>query len=133
MGDPRSDVDKTLRFPVDKFVGKLHLTSGELDLVRRALRYYISGEQRAVQEAACFAKTLPNSAKHKEHAADVKRQADAHMDAAHALLEKLRTDDAVQACKGDYEPKKGSYSALWKCECGSKSPQTCPKLTKEQQ
>lgn len=65
------------------------LSRGEIGLIRRALRYYINGEQRAVQEARAAANSFPKSPKHAAHAADVKQQADAHIAAAEALLAKL--------------------------------------------
>lgn len=64
------------------------LTNGERGLVIRALRYYIHSERRAVQDAA-LAPRKGSQAKHDAHAADVKRQAEHHIEAAEALLTKL--------------------------------------------
>lgn len=67
-----------------------NLTVGETNLVVRALRYYINGEQRAIQEAVCKARASPKSVKFAGYARDITEQATAHIDAANNLIEKLR-------------------------------------------
>lgn len=71
------------------------LTVGERGLIRRALLYYINGERSAIHDAAVKARDT-NSASARIHAADVKRQADQHIEAATALIEKLMLADKAE-------------------------------------
>jgi len=57
------------------------LTSGEIDLLRRALRCYIHGEQLAMQSAAC--------SRDAAHAADVRRQVTPRIQVCGELLDRL--------------------------------------------
>lgn len=63
------------------------LSSGEILLIRRALRVYANTEQQAIHNAVVAIK----KPKDKLHAADVKQHAQKHIDAAEALLDYLRT------------------------------------------
>lgn len=57
------------------------LASGEIDLIRRALRTYMCAEQQAIQTAAC--------ARDPAHHADVKRQVMPRIEVAGELLDRL--------------------------------------------
>ncbi len=65
------------------------LRPGEVDLILRALRYYVHGEQVAISNALLEARRTKRN-KDALHAADVKQQAQSHIDAAQALHIKLR-------------------------------------------
>lgn len=67
------------------------LTSGQVDLIRRALRYYAHAEQLAIQDARVAAARTRRK-KDAVHAEDVARHAGAHVAAADALLEYLAPD-----------------------------------------
>lgn len=76
------------------------LSSGQVDLIRRALRYYAHAEQDAVQAAVVKA----NQSRKKgdqEHARDVARQAKAHIEAAQALVEFLAPDFKKEKASGE--------------------------------
>ena len=57
------------------------LRSGEIDLIRRALRVYMHSEQQAVHTAACGRDPV--------HHADVKRQVEPRIKAAGELMDRL--------------------------------------------
>lgn len=63
------------------------LTTGEIDMVRRALRVWAHCEQEAMQTAAC--------ARDPVHAADVARQVRPRISAAHVLLDRLLQDPTL--------------------------------------
>jgi hypothetical protein len=67
---------------------KANLRTGELALIRRALRGYIHAEQLAIQEAALQAR-LTNAKRDALHAEDVRQHAGARIHAASMLLERL--------------------------------------------
>lgn len=65
------------------------LRPGEVELLLRALRYYVHGEQQAVSNAVLEARRTKRN-KDALHAEDVRKQAQSHIDAAQALHIKLR-------------------------------------------
>ena len=67
------------------------LRTGEIDLVRRALRYYAHAERDAIQLAA----KQGNAA----HAADVRRQCLPRIAAAEALTERLLHDPTLKKAR----------------------------------
>ncbi len=64
------------------------LASGEVDLIRRALRYYMHAEYEAMQSAAC--------ARDPVHHADVKRQVTPRIEAAGILMDRLLKDPTMK-------------------------------------
>lgn len=68
------------------------LTSGEILLIRRALRVYANTEQLAIHNAVINIK----KPKDRLHAEDVKQHAQKHIDAAEQLLDYLRTWKTVK-------------------------------------
>jgi len=60
------------------------LSSGEIDMIRRALRVWAHCEQEAMQTAAC--------ARDPAHAADVRRQVEPRIAAAEKLMNRLLRD-----------------------------------------
>lgn len=81
------------------------LRSGEIDLIRRALRTYACAEQRAIQVALCAAQEFPRSSKHAEHARDVQRQSTPRIEAAEKLCERLLHDPRGTG-KSDFRKEK---------------------------
>ncbi len=67
----------------------LDLTAGELGLMQRAIRYYIQGEQKSIQDALLVARASKRAQDFK-HADDVKQQAHSHIGAAQSLHQKIR-------------------------------------------
>ena len=66
----------------------VHLRSGEVSLIARALRCYMCSEQQAIQDALVNARTTKR-AKDMLHAEDVRQHAQGHINAASALLDAL--------------------------------------------
>ena len=68
------------------------LRTGEIDLIRRALRYYAHAERDAIQLAAKQGNAL--------HAADVRRQCLPRVAAAEELTNRLLHDPTLQKGRG---------------------------------
>lgn len=72
------------------------LATGEIDMIRRALRVWAHCEQEAMQTAACSRDPV--------HAADVRRQVLPRIAAAGVLMDRLLKDPVLQAMVDDGIP-----------------------------